>query len=57
MKNSALPPSFTIVPSLLGLGVVAYGLLAGTLGLGLAAISILILGAGLVLGIAQLISD
>jgi hypothetical protein len=53
----ALPPAFTFVPSLLGLGAVVYGLLAGTLGLGLAAVSILIFTAGLAFGIAQLIAD
>ena len=55
--KSALPPSFTFVPSLLGLGTVAYGLIAGTLGLGLAAVAILIFAAGLAFGIAQLITD
>ena len=55
--KSALPPSFTFVPSVLGLATVVYGLLAGSLGLGLAAVAILIFTAGLAFGIAQLVTD
>ena len=57
MKNSALPPSFTIVPCVLGLATVAYGLGAGTIDVGLAALATLLFIAGLCLGIAGLISD
>ena len=55
--KSALPPSFNFVPSILGLGTVVYGLMAGSIGLGLAAVSILIFTAGLAFGIAQLVTD